>query len=43
MQLNLIDYKELTQTTWGSSQHSNDKMRVVFEQGIKCEKDCTLI
>ena len=39
MQFNLIDYKELKQTAWGRSQHNNDKMRVVFAQGIKCRKD----
>ena len=27
MQLNLIDYKELTQTACRRSQHNNDKMR----------------
>ena len=43
MQSNLIDYKELTQTAWGRSQHNNDKMRVVFAEGINCEKDCSLI
>ena len=43
MQLNLIEYKDLTQTTWGRSQHNNDKMRVVFAEGIKCGKDCSLI
>ena len=41
MQLNLIDYKELTQTAWGRSQQNNNKMRVVFVQGIKCGKDCS--
>ena len=41
MQLNLIDYKELTQTTWGKSQHNNNKRRVVFALGIKCGKDCS--
>ena len=34
MQLNLIDYKELAQTAWGRGQHNNDKMRVVFAEGI---------
>ena len=43
MQLNQIDYKELTQTAWRRSQHNNDKMRVVFAEGIKCGKDCSLI
>ena len=33
MQLNLIDYKELTQTAWGRSQHNDDKMRVVSQKG----------
>ena len=42
MQFNLIDYKQLTQTAWGRSQHNNDKMRVVFAEGIKCGKDCSL-
>ena len=43
IQLNLIDYKELTQTAWGRSQNNNDKMRVVFAEGIKCRKDCSLM
>ena len=43
MQFNLIDYKELTQTAWGRSQYNNDKMRVVFAEGIKCRKDCSLM
>ena len=43
MQLNLIDYKELTQTAWERSQHNKDKMRVVFAEGIKCGKDCSLM
>ena len=43
MQLNLIDDKELTQTAWGRSQYNNDKMRVVFAQGINCGKDCCLM
>ena len=43
MQLNLIDYKELTQTAWGGSHHNNDKMRVVFAEEIKCGKDCSLM
>ena len=43
MQLNLIDYKELTQIAWGRSQHNNDKTCVVFAEGIKYEKDCSLI
>ena len=34
MQLNVIDYKELTQTAWGRSQHNNDKLRVFF-----CRRD----
>ena len=41
MQLNLIEYKELTKPLGGRSQHNNDKMRVVFAQGIKCGKDCS--
>ena len=41
MQLNVIDYKELTQTAWGRSQHNNNKVRVVFAQEIKCGKDCS--
>ena len=41
LQLNLIDYKELTQTARGRSQHNNNKMRVVFAQGIKRRKDCS--
>ena len=41
MLLNLIDYKELTQTAWGRSQLSNDKMSVVFAEGIKCGKNCS--
>ena len=42
MQLNLIDYKELTQIVWGRSQHNYrlNKMRV-FAVGIKCGKDCS--
>ena len=43
MQLNLIDYKELTQTAWGRSQHYNEKMVVVFAEGSKCGKDCSLM
>ena len=43
MQLNLIDYKELTQTAWGRSQHNIDKMRVVFAEGIKRGKDCNFM
>ena len=43
MQLKLIDYQELTQTSRGKSQHNNDKMRVVFAEGIECEKDCSVI
>ena len=43
MQFNLIDYKELTQTAWGRSLYNIDKMRVVFAQGIKCGKDCSLM
>ena len=39
MQLNLIDYKQLTQTAWGRSQHNHDEIRVVFAEGIKCGKD----
>ena len=38
MQLNLFDYKELTQTAGGKSQHNDDKMSVVFVEGIKCGK-----
>ena len=41
MQFNLIDYKELTQTAWGKSQHNNDEIRVVFAEGIRCGKDCS--
>ena len=41
MHLNLIDYKELTQTAWGRSQYNNDKKGVVFAEGIKCGKDCS--
>ena len=41
MQLNLIRFIELTPTAWGGSQHNNDKMRVVFAEGIKCGKDCS--
>ena len=41
IQLNLIDYKELTQTAGGRSQHNNNKVRVVFAQVIKCGKDCS--
>ena len=40
MQLNLIDYKKLTQTAWGESQPNNDKMHVVFAEGINRGKDC---
>ena len=43
MQWNLIDYEELTQNARGRSQHNNDKMHVVFAEGIKCKKYCTLI
>ena len=43
MQLNLNDYKDLIQTAWGRSQQNNNKMRVVFAEGIKCGKDCSLI
>ena len=43
MQFNLIDYKELTQTAWGRSQYKNDKMRIVFAEGIKYGKDCSLM
>ena len=43
MQLKLIDYQELTQTSWGRSQLNNDKMRVVFAEGIGCGKDCSVI
>ena len=43
MQFNLIGYKELTQTAWERSQYNNDKMRVVFVEGIKCGKDCSLM
>ena len=43
MQFNLIGYMELTQTAWGRSQHNNDKMRVVFAEGIKYGKDCSLM
>ena len=34
MQFNLINYKELTQTAWGRSQYNNDKIRVVFAEGL---------
>ena len=40
MQLNLIDYSK---TLEGRSQHNNDKMRVVFGEGIKYRKVCSLI
>ena len=43
MQLNLIDYKELTQTTRERSQHNNGKTHVALAEGIKCGKYCNLI
>ena len=43
MQSNVIDYKELKHTAGGRSQHNDDKMCVVFAEGIKCVEDCSLI